>query len=384
MKIKHLSIVLLFGLIGCNGEEGQKTYNNSKLGITAKVESRSLTDFNGNGKAMGLTVTKGDATDEDYPGGGKLSASFTDGIWKLDKSVTIEEPAHVYAFHPDAAVKEGEIPIRIGTDYLYAENGAVATAAKPEVELIMKHAMTYLGINIKKGSYQGQGELQEVTVKSANQDYHYTGEPQYYSEGFMNIATGDIRTEEHDWTKNYINYSHTCSHIISKDGWEDIEAPGIPMLPFKIYNEGYLLFQYKVDNKTFAFEVPMMEFEKGKKYIFDITLSVVDAVAVRCVDWEVSHMDMGENIVRPEGLKYQETVYADNLTTSVPDMGNVDAVVDWGDGHTDKYYVSLEHTYAQAGTYTISIKTWNSSNDVTISISNRNFIDFIGETTPVH
>lgn len=59
------------------------------------------------------------------------------------------------------------------------------------------------------------------------------------------------------------------------------------------YQESDIYFFYTIDGHRYVFDFSVMKFEKEKIYI-RCQLNAVDAITVRCVDWETNHVDMGK------------------------------------------------------------------------------------------
>lgn len=375
MKIKYLTIMLTCLVVACSDNNDPKEAD-IFLDITPKIESRSVTDFVGDGGEMVLRVTKGEISDVGYSGSEYVKVHFEQGKWLLGKNIMLtEDPAHIYCYYPDKGmIENGRIEVSNGTDFLYGGENNIATRTKPNVTLVLKHAMAYIAVNIKKGDYYGEGILEKIEILSANAGF--TDETLYMNKGYMDVITGSIIPFEDEWFHHSLNGTSHKNLEIKDSGWDDDEVPGVPMIPFEMNHEGDVHFYYTIDGHRYVFDLPVMKFEKGKKYIFDVNLNIVDAITVRCVDWEIDHVDMGETQVRVGGLKYQETVSNKNLTVTIPDMGIVSGVIDWGDGNQDKYQSGITHTYAAAGVYIICIRTNNSIKKISLSLANRKEIDF--------
>lgn len=54
------------------------------------------------------------------------------------------------------------------------------------------------------------------------------------------------------------------------------------------FQEGDVYFYYTIDGHRYVFDLSVM-----KLYI-RCQLNAVDAITVRCVDWETNHVDMGK------------------------------------------------------------------------------------------
>ncbi len=59
------------------------------------------------------------------------------------------------------------------------------------------------------------------------------------------------------------------------------------------FQEGNVYFYYTIDGHRCVFDLSVMKFKKEKIYI-RCQLNVVDAITVRCVDWETNYVDMGK------------------------------------------------------------------------------------------
>lgn len=375
MKQYYILLTLVLCLFGCSEKEESQS-KISYLRIKTKVESRTVNDFVGNG-VMSLWVTKGHITDDPYFKDGTTTAFYRTNEWQLHDQIQLtEEAAHVYACYPSyGKMENGKYKIaNKGHDYLYAGDGNVATQNKPDVVLTMKHAMTCIGLNIKKGSYQGSGNLTALKIQSAS--WSYDDWERYHSVAYLDPVTGDL--EYDDEGGHWFSCEKDTDKKITADGWNDDDVPSIAPFPFMAY-ENSVQVHYTIDNRDYEFDLPGgMRFEKGKKYIFDITLNQIETISVRCVDWETNRMEIGDVNIYPRGLKYQEKVSAEALTVSIPDLGNIDGMVDWGDGNKEPYQVGLNHTYAIVGTYNVTITTWTEYQTASMSIANRNFINFRG------
>lgn len=369
-----VALVFISLFFSC-GEENETTNPEIKamLSIGTKTEGETIVDFTES--FLSLFVKKGSMTDEDYPGGGKIDARYEEGKWKLDKTVELADyPAYIYACYPGGEIVNGKISVWNGNNYMYAGGNNVASASKPYVSLTLKHAMTFVGLNIKKGSYTGAGELTVIGVRRSNVSHN----GKYFAAGLLDLETGEIIEDIQRDDSGYFDVKSNFKQTITANGWSDASVPGVELFPFKAYAEE-IIVDYTIDGRTYSLNLPAMEYVKGKKYLIDITLNAIENISLRCVDWDAEHVDLGTVPVTIGGLRFTETVTTKNLTVTIPDMGNVNATIDWGDGKEESYKVGATHIYAQPGTYTIQVKTWDTISSVSMSIANRNFISFRGD-----
>lgn len=180
----------------------------------------------------------------------------------------------------------------------------------------------------------------------------------------MNIATGEIMVTNHN------SYTITTDKVIQSDGWT-ADLPSAMVIPFANSTQD-TEFEFVVDGKTYTVNVPVKSFNRGDKYIFNLTIKSatmeLDANNITIAPWGTEQkIDLDAVVTKVKGLAYTVTTTAANQTMPVANVGNVTGTIDWGDGVSENYVSSASHSYPTAGTYNVQVASEDAITDINIT-----------------
>lgn len=181
--------------------------------------------------------------------------------------------ANIYAYYPHNAASEvnvNTIAVSVGnTDYLFGKaidtssNTFIANNQNASASVKMKHAMSQIIWNFtKEDSYVGEAIVQSITLNKINLT------------GTMNIATGVI-------TPSAEAAAHTLSPALSIPN-----SLNLMVIPTEYENQA-LSMTFVIDGKSMTSNLAATNFERGKKYNFNVKMKstgiVIESVVVE--DW---------------------------------------------------------------------------------------------------
>lgn len=141
-----------------------------------KTKSVNLSNELSNGSSIGLFMKNVNASDMvQYDiRNVKFTASVTEEgqDWLSDQTIYLNQSlCNVYAYYPhNEAVTDIEavsVEVDSQTDYLFAGNSIQVNCESRQATLEMKHALSVITLNIKKGSYDGVGEVTKVGLRGS-------------------------------------------------------------------------------------------------------------------------------------------------------------------------------------------------------------------------
>ena len=180
-RLRLLSLLLMSCtlLAACSDEidEYIPTDAQSKLSITIglnQTESRGIITGNTlpDGSEIGILLDDGTSTDYDNIDNIRFTAATQDGLqkWSPDKPVYLTTtPGSLYAYYPyKAGTDLSAIPVDVSSqiDYLYAEPVKNVNEDNSNVSITLKHMLTNIKVSIARGTYEGIGNISNITIHS--------------------------------------------------------------------------------------------------------------------------------------------------------------------------------------------------------------------------
>ena len=180
-RLRLLSLLLMACtlLAACSDEVDEyiPTDAQSKLSITIglnQTESRGIITGNTlpDGSEIGILLDDGTSTDYDNIDNIRFTAATQDGLqkWSPDKPVYLTKtPGSLYAYYPyKAGTDLSAIPVDVSSqiDYLYAEPVKNVNEDKSNVSITLKHMLTNIKVSIARGTYEGIGNISNITIHS--------------------------------------------------------------------------------------------------------------------------------------------------------------------------------------------------------------------------
>ena len=314
---------------------------NQKIGISLLATDGS----NYNGKTEGY---------KNVPYNSELLT--TGGVnWTAEKPIILS-PAigTAYAYYPySAAVSDIKaIPVETAsqTDYMYADPVEGLNSSFAKANFSLNHALCAVQINIKNDSYtQGPGNISRIAVSSA----------ELATAASLNSMTGELSA-----------FSGKGGEIVDTNAFTiGKEAHATTVMAVPTGGQGELSIKITLDGKNHRVRIPVKEpFVKGKRYILDILAkdktAPLEIVSVNVKPWVEE--SLGEYPMEVSSDEYVievmvQNFYPEESFDGFPFTSNAydfTGTIDWGDGtvtqHTAEYNPS--HTYAKAGTYTVTHK----------------------------
>lgn len=174
--IYYLTLFMLLLFTGCVREGDGVPSVSRGLGVSfrfADSSSRALVNALTGGHKVGLGVV--DATGSGYDGSSfhnvmataELSGSSL--VWGLEPAVKLNATlGTVYAYYPySASVSDiTAVPVESvsQTDYMYGTPVSGVSAASPDADILLNHALAAVRVKIQRGTYAGTGVVSAVSV----------------------------------------------------------------------------------------------------------------------------------------------------------------------------------------------------------------------------
>lgn len=224
------------------------------------------------GDAIGLWIDEGMTTTYNGVQYDNLRLDKTEEGWVMAKDVPLTKTtATVYALYPyDAGMEGTVVTLRLsdGTDYLQEVVTGISNTS-PTVSLSMKHLRAKLVVRIHRGSYAGAGLISSGIIEGSSLSVN---------------GTYDLKTRKFASTDGISSVSMTGTVTGTdtlEEEWYVFSRFGTALSP--------LSFAFTVDGTVFptVSSQESIEFEGGKKYIYDITLNnhVATVTAVTIEPW---------------------------------------------------------------------------------------------------
>ena len=226
------------------------------------------------GDAIGLWIDEGVTTTYNGMQYDNLRLDKTEEGWVMAKDVPLTKTtATVYALYPYDAGMEGTavtLQLSDGTDYLQEVVTGISNTS-PTVSLSMKHLRAKLVVRIHRGSYAGAGQISSGIIEGSSLSVN---------------GTYDLKTRKFASTDGISSVSMTGTVTGTdtlEEEWYVFSRFGTALSP--------LSFAFTVDGTVFSTvsSQECIEFEGGKKYIYDITLNnhVATVTAVTIEPWGI-------------------------------------------------------------------------------------------------
>ena len=224
------------------------------------------------GDAIGLWIDEGVSSTYNGVQHDNLRLDKKEEGWELSKDVALTKTAAtVYAFYPYDAEMEGTtvtLQLNDDTDYLQDVVTGISNTS-PSVSLSMKHLRAKLVVRIHRGTYAGAGQISSGTISGSSLSVN---------------GTYDLKTRKFASTDGISSVSMTGTVTGSdmlEEEWYVFSKFGTALSP--------LSFTFTIDGTVFptVSSQESIEFEGGKKYIYDITLNnhVATVTAVTIEPW---------------------------------------------------------------------------------------------------
>ena len=180
-RLRFLSLLLMSCtlLAACNDEvdDNIPTSTQSKLNISVglnQAKSRGIITGNAlpDGSEIGILLDDGISTDYDGIDNIRFTAVTQDGSqkWSPDNPVFLTNtPGSLYAYYPwKAGTNLSAIPVDVTSqiDYLYAEPVKNVNEDNSNVSITLKHMLTNIRVSISRGTYEGSGNISNITIHS--------------------------------------------------------------------------------------------------------------------------------------------------------------------------------------------------------------------------
>lgn len=244
-----------------------------------------------NGAALGLFITSGTLSNlyNGVSSNGNVRSTLSGSTWAQSPAVYLSPaPATVYAYYPYSSgnINGTAVPVEHGTqtDYLYGTHTTgqgTVNSENPGVNLTMNHALSLLQFKLSKNNYTGAGLLTKIEISNK------AGKTALYSEGVMNIATGDITNTTAKNQAAILNLSYSLPASLPGVAPSSLQVMVLPMITTVAAGDVQILFT--IDNKVYTYNIPAAtKWEKGKVNTYTITLSGTQLITnnVTITDWQ--------------------------------------------------------------------------------------------------
>ncbi len=195
-----------------------------------------------------------------------VKSTFNAGKWLQSPEVNMTaDKAQIWAYYPYIASSASvngagdgkKISVDLTKDWMYGTNGGFnVSTANPNVNIVMKHALTQFVLRLKKSpEYKEQGILTNIQLEHA--------QAKFAKNGTMDVTTGTITGTD---AKTNIAYTNEAVHFPSTDTTVDYAATLFPM-----NTEGVTL-RVVIDRVEYTYKIPTANWEKGKKNVYSVQL----------------------------------------------------------------------------------------------------------------
>jgi hypothetical protein len=218
------------------------------------------------GDRLGVFVCNG-SPGNPYEGlASNLNVPFTfDGVrWTSARITLTGNEAAVFACYPysDAATAAAAMPVESAsqTDYLYGEGSSRANYLSRNVDIEMKHALSFVTFRMGKSNYTlGPGSLTRVVISNEN------GATALKSAGTLNIATGAVTSS----TPRNLDLPATVDIQSAGTSFSAIVMPVSPLAGADL-----LKVTFTIDGEElYHFFRAGTEWKQGYRNIYSFTLS---------------------------------------------------------------------------------------------------------------
>ena len=364
MKAKGIIFSVLTAmaaLSGCTEDETSLGYDGKKLDVSASIPALTRAAIEGTqlpeNAQLGISLFNPDGSDYDGKQQGYKNILYvsealaTGGVKWSSANPIILSPSKgkAVAYYPySAAVSDiSAIPVETAsqTDYLYSDWVNDLSFKNPQANFAMNHALCAVQINLTNESYTaGPGQVTQLSVSS----------PALATTASLNAQTGAL--------SNFAGQGNVIS--VDKTFTLTGESQGTKIIAIPTGTQEDLTIKVIVDGATSTVPVSLSKpLVQGKGYVVNLKVkdakTPVELVSVTVKDW----------VQEVVGDFNASPTYKDSyiIQIKVPSNGAVfksnvykfSGTINWGDGtevtsHSNDNNPS--HTYANAGTYTITHK----------------------------
>ena len=360
-----LCISTIIGTASCNDDQVFNQADNTPLQVSVNAQgtqsSRAIIhgEYLPDGSSIGISLFN--ASDgEDYDNQGYFNVKYTASgegesqSWAaqgITPSISAN-PANLLAYYPwsdDADLDLTAIPVENAsqTDYMYAGIIEGITNANPKVNIIMKHALTAIRVNLVLGNYTGDAAVSGIAVKS----------PALGSAATLSVYDGMLDNISGQGDE----FALTTEFDLSAVG----TTTDVLFVPDTSVTEGSTTVSATIGGKKYTAAISFDEaYLQGYIYTYTLTLnnSGFEVTKVNVTPWQTGNNDSATLEPYIEDDSYVAVAYVYDTGEGYNyshNLYNFVGTVDWGDGTSTVYDEPVTggaHTYPNEGSYTITAK----------------------------
>ncbi len=287
----------------------------------------------------------------------KYTATGTapDQSWSTTNVPTLSSsPAKLVAYYPWAEnTYYSAVPVETDTqtDYMYSQWLTGLSNAKPNANIVMKHALTAVRVALVKGDFTADVDVSSVSVKSLA----------FATAGVMDATTGALSalTGIGDAVTVAADFPLTAQAT-------NVEVMAVPDVSVSF---GVTTVTTQIGDRKYSVNINFTEsYKQGYIYTYTLTLNNtgMEVTSVAVTPWEEGTTDAGDLVMANDQYIVDIAVQADAYTYTHNILGFA-GTVNWGDGTTTVYGETSRgiddgetsvtnyptHTYTTAGTYRV-------------------------------
>lgn len=275
------------------------------------------------------------------------------GKWVTTPEVRLTkgQVVFLYAVSPyDASyTNPKEIPVKLDkqVDLLYSGASVPASFNTNNVKMTLRHSLTLASFNFAKQGYSGAGRISRITIAGNR----------VYSEGTLDASTGKIKGT----AKNTVSQEYNAT--IPENGFEK-DLPGMWLIPFSTQNASEAdatSFEVTIDGKSYHLNIPDADLNTGYRTIFHLVITdhglqfIPDRTQQYSLNQETDTFDQPQGhglvLVSLQGAEWKQPIF---------NGGDVFGTLSWGTDMATYDGISTLK-FADAGSKTVTIETWNST-----------------------
>lgn len=363
MKAKGIfisAITAMAVLTGCNEDENiVNRTNGNELCISATIPTLTRAPIEGtqlpDHSQIGVSLLNPDGSDYDGNAHCKnvLYKSETTGngtSWSSANPIILSPTiGKAVAYYPYSAsisdISAISVETASQTDYLYSDWVNGLSFDKPQANFTMNHALCAVQVNLTNESYTaGPGQVTQLSVAS----------PALATTASLNAQTGQLSAFAGQGDAITVDKTFTLTG----------EPQGTKVIAIPTGTQGNLSIKVVVDEAASTVPVSLNKpLVQGKVYVVNLKVkdakTPVELVSVTVKDWVQEVVgDFNASPTQKDNYIIKVNIPS-NSTTFKSNVKGFTGTINWGDGteitsHSDENNPS--HTYANAGTYTITHK----------------------------
>ena len=377
-----LSICAIFGTASCNDDQVFNQTDTAPLQVSVNAQdtqsSRAIIhgEYLPDGSSIGISLFTPDGAD--YDNQGYFNVKYTASSEGESQSWAAQgttpsisaNPANLLAYYPWSDNQDLDltaIPVEnvSQTDYMYAHPVTGVTNANPKVNIIMKHALTAIRVNLVLGNYTGDAAVSEISVKS----------PGLAAAATLNVYNGELDNISGQGDE----FALTTEFELSAAG----TATDVLFVPDASVTEGSTTVSATIGGKKYTASISFDEaYLQGYLYTYTLTLnnSGFEVTKVSVNPWKDGtdkeaelevykdiEVDKTEHSTSKLGEQIKFTITAKNSWTASTDQSWCTLNVTSGEpGVTTVLATVDENMLEQARFATITVTTENYSVPVVI------------------